>query len=56
MENRTVTQTELMELIEAGQIFCQWFAACPRTATHLQPHPALTLVPCCDQCGEFANG
>jgi hypothetical protein len=29
---------------------CQWFALCDEPATHFQPHPVLTAVPCCDGC------
>lgn len=31
-------------------VTCEWFAACTRVATHLEPHPVLGHVPACDPC------
>lgn len=32
------------------EVVCGWFALCDNTATTVEPHPILTLVPICDRC------
>jgi hypothetical protein len=41
------------DAIAAGELVCEWFALCERTATTAVPHPILGLVPTCARHAAF---
>lgn len=34
---------------------CRWFLRCENPATHLESHPVLGEVPCCDRCAAIGR-
>lgn len=34
---------------------CEWFLRCTNKATHMEPHPILGEVPCCDRCSKIGR-